>query len=219
MGFDLDIKAAGCSLDSFDVGTVNLIVEGKQYRVNSFFLNRDSPVLREMFLAPREPSDTEPAWTLSGVTKEELEHLLWLYYNSSIEEYWAPSTVWHDILKLADMWQMTGIKYIALDHLRGAKFDPIEKIKHCERNSIGRYEARDAYIWVCTREESLTPTEFQTLGMDLVLLIMQIRERIIANRRPAKGEETAREKDIVDAMIGMAPDSEGVQRYDDGTYC
>ncbi|KAJ7089069.1 hypothetical protein C8R44DRAFT_545584, partial [Mycena epipterygia] len=154
-------------------------VEGKQYSVNSFFLKRDSPVLREMFSATVDLSaDTEPAWTLSGVTKEELEHLLWIYYNPSIGEYWAPSAVWCDILKLADMWQMTGIKYIALNHLRGARFNPIEKIKHCERDDVGTYEAREAYIQICTREEPLAATEFQALGMDLVLRIMQIRERI-----------------------------------------
>ncbi|KAJ7433219.1 hypothetical protein FB451DRAFT_1110935 [Mycena latifolia] len=221
MGFDLNIKAAGCSLDSFHVGYVNLIVEGKQYRVNSFFLYRDSPVLREMFLAPRDDSDTEPSWTLSGVTKEELEHLLWLYYNSSIEGYWAPSAVWHDILKLADMWQMSRTKSIALNHLRGAKFDPIEKIKHCERDDVGRYQAREAYIQVCTREESLTATEFQALGMDLVLQIMQIRERILIYRR-ATGElrePLSCEEDIVDDMIGREPPSPLISIIDDGTYC
>jgi hypothetical protein len=119
------------------------------------------------------------------------------------------------------MWQMTRIKYIALSHLRGAKFDPIEKIKDYERDHVARYMARDAYLQVCTREESLTPAEFQALGMDLVLLIMQIRERIIANRQPAEGKEKSRDEDIVDAMIGMEPPSMLSGRYNDsdGTYC
>ncbi|KAJ7506944.1 hypothetical protein B0H11DRAFT_1969596 [Mycena galericulata] len=215
---NFDLKAAGCSLDSFDAGTVNLIVEGKEYKVNRFFLNRDSPVLREMFSSPVDT--TEPAWTLSGVTKEELEHLLWIYYNPSIEHYWAPTAVWRDILKLADMWQMTGIKYIALNHLSRAKFDPIEKIKLCERDDVGRYQAREAYIQVCTREEPLTSTEFQALGMDPVLRIMQIRERILANRHSREGQETLSEEDIVDDTIGRWPPSQPSRApVDDGTWC
>ncbi|KAJ6601787.1 hypothetical protein DFH09DRAFT_1069339 [Mycena vulgaris] len=202
MSFDL--KAAGCSLDSFNASTVTLIVEGKQYRVNSFFLGRDSPVLREMFWPPREiDSDTEPE------SRTE----------SFIGEYWAPSAVWRDILKLASMWQMTRIKYIALSHLRRAKLDPIEKIKDYECDHVACYEARDASLQVCTREESLTPAELQALGMNLVLLIMQIRERVIANRQPAEGKEKSSDEDIVDAMIGRESPSIVPERLDDGTYC
>lgn len=98
------------------------------------------------------------------------------------------------------MWQMYRIQCLARGHiLRYKNLDPIEEIKLCEDC---RYDAKDAYIKVCTREEALTSTEFQVLGMDLVLLIMQIRERIIANRR---GSESAREEDIVVDMIGREP--------------
>ncbi|KAF8201919.1 hypothetical protein K438DRAFT_1525081, partial [Mycena galopus ATCC 62051] len=120
---------------------------------------------------------------LSGVTKEEFENLLWVYYNPTIDHYYAHIDVWRNILKLADMWKMTGIERLAASHLLRGKVDDIEKIKLCERASCGRYEARDAYIKVCTREESLNATEFQMLGMDLVLLIMQIRERILTSRQ------------------------------------
>lgn len=92
---NFDLQAAGCSLDSFDSATVNLIVgslgilissgteqiqvEGNQYTVPRFFLIRDSPVLCEMFSTPTDT--VREAWTLAGVTREELEHLLWVYYN------------------------------------------------------------------------------------------------------------------------------------------
>ncbi|KAJ6584088.1 hypothetical protein DFH09DRAFT_1275110 [Mycena vulgaris] len=97
---------------------------------------------------------------------------------------------------------MTQIKNMALRHLGRAKLDAIEKIKLCEYDYLGRYGARDAYIEVCTREQPLTPMEFQALGMDLVLLIMQIRERIITNRR---AEEKLLEENIVDEAIGREP--------------
>jgi hypothetical protein len=107
--------------------------------------------------------------------------------------------VWRDIFKLADMWQMTRIQNIVLSHLGRAKLDAAEKIKLCERDELGRSRARDAYIEICTREQPLTSEEFQALGMDPVLLIMPIRERIIANRL---GQEQLREEAIVDDVIG-----------------
>ncbi|KAF7366278.1 BTB domain-containing protein [Mycena sanguinolenta] len=73
---------SGFSLDSLNSAIVNLSVEGTQYRVDRFFLDRDSPVLREMFSRPMEIAvDEEPVWILSDVTKEEFENLLWIYYN------------------------------------------------------------------------------------------------------------------------------------------
>ncbi|KAJ7301898.1 hypothetical protein DFH08DRAFT_978329 [Mycena albidolilacea] len=192
-----------CSLDSFDSTNVNLIVEGTKYKIHRFFLSRDSPVLREMFSKPKEQAaGREPEWTLSDVTKSELEHLLWVYYNPSINSYSANLNiaVWRDVLKLADMWQMYRIQRIARGHILGYQnLDPIEKIKLCEDC---RYDAKDAYIKVCTREEASTSTEFQVLGIDLVLLIMQIRERIIGNRR----ESERTEEDIVVDIIGREPD-------------
>ncbi|KAJ7253897.1 hypothetical protein C8J57DRAFT_1722280 [Mycena rebaudengoi] len=118
-----------------------------------------------MFTAAQEVSPLEP-YTLQGVTKGELENLLWVYYNHDLESYYAPIIV-----------------TLALNHLGRAELDAIEKIKFCERDDLGRWQARDAYIEICTREWPLTSAEFQALGMDIVLLIMQIRERIIANRR------------------------------------
>ncbi|KAJ7861716.1 hypothetical protein B0H14DRAFT_2741694 [Mycena olivaceomarginata] len=167
-----------CSLDSFDSANVNLIVEGTKYKIHRFFLSRDSPVLREMFSKPKEQgAGREPEWTLSDVTKSELEHLLWVYYNPSINSHSANIAVWRDL---------------------------------CEDC---RYNAKDAYIKVCTREEALTSTDFQVLGIDLVLLIMQIRERIIGNRR----ESERTEEDIVVDMIGIEPD--GLYAVPNPEYC
>ncbi|KAJ7174668.1 hypothetical protein C8R46DRAFT_1081547 [Mycena filopes] len=78
------------SLDSFDASTVDLIVEGNKYTVHRFFLDRDSPVLREMFKSPPATEGGAPSWTLSGVTKIEFEHLLWMYYNPWINTMRPP---------------------------------------------------------------------------------------------------------------------------------
>jgi hypothetical protein len=112
---------------------------------------------------------------------------------------------------------MVAIKNMALSHLQRARLNPIEKIKLCEREDLERYESRKAYIQVCTREESLSAAEFQGLGMDSVLLIMQIRERIIANRRLDK-QEMLSEEGIVDDVIGRHPPYSVMPCVDDGTY-
>ncbi|KAJ7666661.1 hypothetical protein DFH06DRAFT_1040145 [Mycena polygramma] len=190
-----------CSLNSFDSANINVVVEGNQYTIHRFFLARDSPVLREKFSTP--VGNKNAAYTLEGITKEELEHLLWVYYNPLIEHYLAPIAVWRDALKLADMWKMDRIKEIALGHLLSAELDPIERIQLCEHDGVNRYNAKDAYIKICTREESLTPAEFQALGMDVVLLVMQIRERILASRRDQPEANEVNIGNIVDNAIGV----------------
>ncbi|KAJ7651395.1 hypothetical protein FB45DRAFT_1051129 [Roridomyces roridus] len=203
MDFDSQIDAAGCKLNAFRPGTVDVIVEGNQYTIDRFFLERDSPVLRELFAELREG---DPVYALSGATKAELEHLLWVYYKTSIaRDPWAPITVWKDILKLADMWKMEQIKDHALGHLRRGKMDAMEKIKHCEREDVPTYEAKEAYMELCTRTEPLTAADFQVLGMDIGLRIMQIRERILASRVPQAGIKPQSEGEIVDDVIGRAP--------------
>ncbi|KAJ7664390.1 hypothetical protein DFH06DRAFT_1187639 [Mycena polygramma] len=203
-----------CSLNSFDSTNINVVVEGNQYTIHRFFLARDSPMLCEKFSTP--VGNGNAAYTLEGITKEELEHLLWVYYNPQIEHYLAPIAVWRDALKLADMWKMDRIKHIALRHLLRAELDLIEKIQLCEHDGlgVGRYDARDAYIKICTREESLTPAEFQALGMELVLLVMQIRERILASRRDQPEVNIG---NIVDNAIGVW--EPGIHYVPDPSYC
>ncbi|KAJ7166115.1 hypothetical protein C8R46DRAFT_1097114 [Mycena filopes] len=199
------------SLDSFDASTVDLIVEGNKYTVHRFFLDRDSPVLREMF---KSPPVTEGGWTLSSVTKIEFEHLLWMYYNPVLDYYFAPRAVWRDVLRLADMWKMDRLKRIALHKLLAKRLKSIERIALCERDDAGRWMAKAAYIEICTRTEPLTSAEFQALGMDTVLLIMQIRERIIASRSGEEQGAPGAVGAIVDDIIGTAPPMELRVDYD-----
>jgi hypothetical protein len=112
---------------------------------------------------------------------------------------------WRDILKLAEMWKMTQIQNLAINHLLSATpLGPIERIMLCERDGwCTRYDAKAAYVEVCAREEPLTAAEFQVLSMDVVLLIMQMRERILVNRHQPGTEK--RDEDIVEDIIGPAP--------------
>jgi hypothetical protein len=110
---------------------------------------------------------------------------------------------WRDILKLAEMWKMTQIQHLAINHLlRATPLGPIERIMLCERDGRRRYHAKAAYLEVSTREEPLTAAEFQALTMDAVLLIMQMREKILVNRREQGSE--LRDEDIVEDAIGPA---------------
>ncbi|KAJ7041545.1 hypothetical protein C8F04DRAFT_1177010 [Mycena alexandri] len=195
--------------------TVKVIVEGQKYKVDSYILCCDSPVLRETFHRPFE-GPGEPDYSLDNVTKSELEHLLWVYYNLLLDHYSAPLDTWRDFLKLADMWKMTRAKDFALEKLmRPGRLNSKELIALCKRDDLKgyRWHAREAYIEICTRAEPLTPAEFQAFGMDAVLLIMQIRECIVANRHSADLEKP-REEDIVDNVIGRPLES-GLTAIDD----
>ncbi|KAJ7713554.1 hypothetical protein B0H16DRAFT_542135, partial [Mycena metata] len=213
------------SLESLDSLTrpVTLVVEGQKYRVDSYLLCRDSSVLREMFHSPFE-GPGEPDYSLENVTKSELEHLLWVYYNPLLNEYSAPVDTWRDVLKLADMWKMTRAKDFALDKLmRQRGLSPNEWIVLFERDDLkgSRWRAKKAYLEVCTRVEPLTPAEVHAFGTDAVLLIRQIRERIAANRHSPDAEKVS-EGHIVDDVIGMAPFATPIpripRRYNDPNF-
>ncbi|KAJ7174679.1 hypothetical protein C8R46DRAFT_1252584 [Mycena filopes] len=124
-------------------------------------------------------------------------------YGRLLDEYYrsAPAAVWRDALKLADMWKMDRVKTMAIRKLLDTKLKTVERITLCERDDVERWLARAAYLKICTRTEPLTSAEFQALGMDLGLRIVQIRERIIASRN---GEGQS-EGDIVDDVIGREP--------------
>ncbi|KAJ7095539.1 hypothetical protein C8R44DRAFT_644958 [Mycena epipterygia] len=170
------------------------------YTVHRYFLCRDSPILKAMFERPRVAGSDPPTYDLSDqVNNEELEHLLWIYYNPEINVYEAPPDTWRNILRLADMWQMARIKTIALEKLMQAELPTIERIMLCERHNLTRDRtALGAYLEVCTREAPLTAAEFQTLGINVVLKIVAARERIIANR--AASERVPEEDIVADAM-------------------
>ncbi|KAJ6489422.1 hypothetical protein DFH09DRAFT_948141, partial [Mycena vulgaris] len=170
--------------------------------VHRHFLCRDSPILNDM--VQRTASGTNSVLTLDNVTKEEFQHLLWMYYKPhEIEtetDDEVPPVVWRDILKLADLWQMTRIKDIAVESWMKTELDPAVRITLCERPDVERSRARDAYMKICTREAPLTAGEMKILGTDLFLRIMETRERIIALRQ-VPTQPGAVEEMVEDALI------------------
>ncbi|KAJ6460721.1 hypothetical protein DFH09DRAFT_1496893 [Mycena vulgaris] len=110
--------------------SLSIEVEGRKYVIHRHFLCRDSPVLKNM--VQRTASGPDSVLTLDNVTKEEFQHLLWMYYKPhEIEtetDDEVPPVVWHDILKLADLWQMTRIKDIAVESWMETELDPAVRI-------------------------------------------------------------------------------------------
>jgi hypothetical protein len=85
-------------------------------------------------------------------------------------------------LQLADRWEMTKIKQIALENLLKADLDPVERIMLCEREDLSRDLATEAYVSVCTRESPLTVEELKLMSNEVASIVMTCRERIIALR-------------------------------------
>ncbi|KAJ7659466.1 hypothetical protein B0H17DRAFT_1096162 [Mycena rosella] len=156
-------------------------------QVENYFLHRDSPVLRDMMPLEIAPNGPETNFHLDGVSSKDFEHLLWLYYNSTVTTYNAPTNTWRSILRLADRWEMDNIKKIALGNiLNAADVDHMERIMLCERGDLSRDQATEAYISVCTRDAPLTMDELRSLSTEVILIITSAREQIISLRGNAE---------------------------------
>lgn len=90
-------------------------------------------------------------------------------YDADVEE-------WTSILKLAHLWEFTGVKTLALRELEGLKIPPLEKIIMYHSYAVDRNLLQAAYIAMTVRAEPITIEEGRELGLETALQIARARE-------------------------------------------
>lgn len=99
-------------------------------------------------------------------------------------EYEAPLEKWAAILRLAHMWQFQKIKALATRKLDKLDIEPIDKavmaLQYEVDPDFGWLE--QAYTAIGEREEPISKAEAERLGLDVVVHLAELRERIRKTR-------------------------------------
>jgi len=152
----------------------------------AFFLTRDSSYFRDYLKLghpsslgklPQGPgsSDSDPL-ILDNVLEVDFERLLWVFYNPKYSIYTASIEKWSSILKLANKWDFTEVKELAVRELQNIQIPPIQKIVIYQTYSIDRNLIQPAFTALTTRDEPITIEEGRELTLETALQLAKTRE-------------------------------------------
>lgn len=121
-------------------------------------------------------------------TTSTLTSHIWVFlplnFLTSEYDYEAPLEKWTAILRLAHLWQFPKIKALATRKLDRIDIEPVDKAVMARE-----YEVDPAYSWleqantaIGEREEAITESEGGRLGLDAVVRLAGLRERIRKTR-------------------------------------
>ena len=142
-------------------------------------------------------SDKDPL-VLEGITRAEFECFLWVFYNPlarlshfssryltrpfrKYSLYDMNIEEWTSILKLAQQWNFTEVKALALRGLENIPIPDIQKIVLYQTYNVDRSRLQDAYTALTIRDEAITIDEGREVGLETALQIAQAREIVRAS--------------------------------------
>ncbi|CCL98133.1 uncharacterized protein FIBRA_00127 [Fibroporia radiculosa] len=119
---------------------------------------------------------------LSGVTSQDFERLLSLFYPQNVIDG-DLSTVdeWTSVLALATRWDFAGHRDLAIARLAQLA-SPVDRILLARKYVVEAWLG-PAYLALCKRDEALTMEEGERLGMKDVIMLSDIRQAIRGNYR------------------------------------
>ncbi|KAF8070386.1 hypothetical protein FPV67DRAFT_1668243 [Lyophyllum atratum] len=126
-----------------------------------------------------EGSDGEHPLILDGVQVADFERLLWIIYPPVIGEFRAKTTQdWVAILDLSTRWKFRDIRKLSIKELAKLEIDPVEKIELMLKYEVKQQWAYSAFIALCSRADGLDVSEGQKLGVEPVIKIALVREKL-----------------------------------------
>ncbi|KAL1678991.1 hypothetical protein EV122DRAFT_264090 [Schizophyllum commune] len=185
-------------------GDLHILVEGVMFRVHKYFFDRESNMFRREFVLPVSPgaqpkgSSESTALVLEDITLEEFEKFLWVFYNPRYSIYDAAPEDWVDILKLAHMWNFREVYELAVRELERLEMPVVERLIAYQAYDVKREYIVPLYAELFRREEPLSKSESQRLGIETVYTIWMGRERL-------------RAKPVFDGRSGRSPLPAGLQ--------
>ncbi|KAF8161496.1 hypothetical protein B0H34DRAFT_701175 [Crassisporium funariophilum] len=167
-------------------GDLYVLVEKTMFRVHGFFFSRDSPLFN-VKLNPASPGQAQEgtsestALKLAGVTPEEFEKFLWIFYNPKYSLYDAKVEDWRCILNLADKWDFNEVKELAVRELhKKNSLSIVEKMALYAKYKVDSRHLVPLYAALCARDTALTLEESRILGIEATVLVSSARERLRA---------------------------------------
>ncbi|CCL99366.1 uncharacterized protein FIBRA_01384 [Fibroporia radiculosa] len=159
-------------------------VEDKLFRVNRYFLIRESEFFRTMFELPPGAADVEgthdaAAIPLLQVTCSEFEALLHFVYKGMHDDNQLNLPQWIDLLSFSTRFICDRIRERAIREIDGhyPRVDPVVKIVLATMYSIPQWLA-PSYEAICQRANPLEVDEAIKLGTETTTLLARAREAV-----------------------------------------
>jgi len=162
-------------------------VEGTLFTVYRYFLQRDSPVFRDMFalgppadsLATLEGSRDNPV-RLPDLSPNDFARFLCILFPPRYNvQPFQKTDDWIGVLRVADKFQFADVRDLAVERLRSAAC-AVDRIHIGQRYSV-RSLALSGYRDLCNRRTPLTVEEIDALESCDIAQIMSKRESLGKN--------------------------------------
>lgn len=113
---------------------------------------------------------------------------------------------WKTILRIAAKWGFSEVRELAVRHLENTDIDLVNRIKLYKEHGVAQKHLFPLYVRLVERQELIRLDEAQILGMETLVMICSVRERI---RAPVTKEQPlhspirrdVKPKDITDIVI------------------
>lgn len=112
-------------------------------------------------------------------------------WNASLEE-------WTSILALAHQWQFDEVKRLAVEEMEKLVIPAVEKAVLAQKYDVGRGWLETAYATLGARTDHLSIEDGYRLGLENVVRLGNVRERIREARRKAKDDDEDEEDEDVE---------------------
>ncbi|KAI0720044.1 hypothetical protein C8T65DRAFT_24056 [Cerioporus squamosus] len=166
-------------------GALVFQVERTLFKVHTFFLKRHSLVFATMFTlrpgsGPAEGASDDHPIVLPDVRAVDFERLMSLFYARDIVTGDLTTLEdWISVLALATKYDFEAHRTLAIERLSRLG-SPTDRIVLARDYDIPRW-LEEAYYLLCIREEALTLEEGDRLGMQDVIALAELRQRIRAH--------------------------------------
>jgi len=182
---------------------INNKVDKTFFRVHSYFFTRESDFWKEelgddLDKPLKKGQDVRNPVVLDE-TPDDFAWFLWVFYNryvltsseksegkiirptSSFGNHTKASEQdWKTILRMAAKWGFDQVRELAVRHLANADMDLVNRIKLYKEHEVAQKHIFPLYVQLVERQELIGLDEAQILGMETLVMIHSVRERIRA---------------------------------------
>ncbi|KLO19846.1 hypothetical protein SCHPADRAFT_992456 [Schizopora paradoxa] len=157
-------------------------VDNTLFRVHQYFFTRESTYFQSIFSSANfksgliGTSDAHPI-IIYDAASTDFARLLWIFYNDAYS-YDASDEVWCSVLRIAHKWRFDKVKALAASELEKVQMSPVDKAILARDCELGDEWLVTAYAELGARERPLTKEEGQKLGIDAVIYLAEVREKI-----------------------------------------
>ncbi|KAK7062866.1 hypothetical protein VNI00_000362 [Paramarasmius palmivorus] len=175
---------------NFADGTVCFIVENRlRFRVHSYFLRRDSIVFKDLLASPGTGPDG--GYIIQGLKCDEFESLLGFFYDGMYipSPTAIPLQAWINLLSISTQYKFQRARehaVAAIDaHFAASQpsstLSPIDMLVIAEKHGIERW-ATSAYRQLSDREEPISQSEAEKIGLTSLVKVARDREQRLKSR-------------------------------------